>query len=356
MILHIVFIILAIFVIFEKKIKNITKKYLDQLSLILLIVLAGMSIYSKDYENYRILYENNSKLDEIIFGNLRILNPDLRVEKGYIIFMTIIKTFTDNFNFFVLLLSFVTLGLRYRTYKKIDQKNLLLYILFYFAFRYLPNEMTQYRSSVASAMLFFTLPYIADRKLVKFLLCLFIGICFHKGTVVFFPLYFLYPSFLKMKYKIVYFLLIIILLLKTNIIINILDIFLKNDYHYQLIKINNVKNVLKIPLIPLIITIGGLINFKKIEDKYFKCAVLYMSISLIYFALLRQIPELAIRVSNYFYDVQGIIVVFILNRIKNKYHLLFFKISLIIILFIIFKKNYKIIFGDIGYRSIFNNY
>lgn len=206
---------------------------------------------------------------------------------------------------------------------------------------------------MASAIMFFAMPYLFNKKIAKYFSCVFLGMLFHKGVIIFLPLYFIYPLFLKLKYRLSAFFILLVSFYKISFLTKFMEIFFANDSHFQIIKLNNEGIKAGLPIIPLMITIVGIINFDKIKNEYFRASTFYMVISFMVYSLLTEIPELAIRMANYFYDVQPIILIMTLNTIENKYLKLIARLILIVFLYFIFMKNYDVIFEELGYKNIF---
>jgi hypothetical protein len=61
------------------------------------------------------------------------------------------------------------------------------------------NSLFVLRQNLAVALSLFSLPFIIERKLLKFLLVIGLAFLFHKTAIIFIILYFLYPSKLNMK-------------------------------------------------------------------------------------------------------------------------------------------------------------
>lgn len=72
-----------------------------------------------------------------------------------------------------------------------DSRNRYLSFFLYFALCFYQTALNLTPSSIVSYAMFLTFPLIRKRKLVPFLLCIAVGMCFHLSAIFFLPLYWL---------------------------------------------------------------------------------------------------------------------------------------------------------------------
>ena len=117
-------------------------------------------------------------------------------EVGYRVVMKIIGYITDHENvFFTILALFFAYSLgRYITK---NSKNRFMSLMLYFTVGAFYFQITGVRQALAMAILLFSFEYIKQRKLLKFLVIVFIASLFHQSALCIIPMYFL--AYIKMN-------------------------------------------------------------------------------------------------------------------------------------------------------------
>ncbi len=149
-----------------------------------LIILAGIRIAGADYWPYLKLYFTSNQYIKWV----NIFDTELGIEPSYLIISKIVGNL--RLPFFVLLFIYATIAVTLKTYTyfKISPYPFFT-LLFYFMPFFFFQEMGHIRQGAAIACCLFSYQYIAEKKLLKFLLCLIIGYSFHKTTIIFLPAY-----------------------------------------------------------------------------------------------------------------------------------------------------------------------
>jgi hypothetical protein len=116
----------------------------------------------------------------------------------------IIKYFNDIFFFgdvHTFFLIFATLGIsiKFLAIKKIS-KMPLLSVIVYLSIYFILHEMTQIRAGVAAGLFLLSIPDIYNRNFRKFIIKALLAISFHYSAIVMIPLYFLHPKKLNVAY------------------------------------------------------------------------------------------------------------------------------------------------------------
>ena len=117
-------------------------------------------------------------------------------EIGYRAIIKIIGYITDNENVFFLIVALFfafSLGI----FITRNSKNRFMSLILYFTVGAFSFQVSGIRQSLAMTILLFSFEYIKERKLVKFLITVFIASLFHKSAVVIVPMYFL--AYIKMN-------------------------------------------------------------------------------------------------------------------------------------------------------------
>jgi len=168
-----------------------------------------------------------------IFSNFTIFD-----EIGYVIFAKITYTIGGTKLFFGLS-GLITFVLIYFSLKKNFTKIDLITSLAVYIFYFYPTSFNLVRQFLAISIFFYSVRFILNRNIIKYLLTIIISASFHKSAFFLIPIYFLYDKNKKQINKWYYYfyvILIVIFLLNTD---KIFLFFYKNnllfkDYTYYL--------------------------------------------------------------------------------------------------------------------------
>lgn len=156
------------------------------ISVIVLSLLASMQFFgiSKDVEQYELFFYS--------------LGSDYqgRFEPLFVYFSMIVRWLTDDFSFYIFSLTSLALSAKFFILSRFRflYTNIVLYVLVLFSL----HELTQYRASLAVALVYssFYAIYTNREKFVIYLL--FVSACFvHYSAAVFFPIVFLWKFYSK---------------------------------------------------------------------------------------------------------------------------------------------------------------
>lgn len=148
-----------------------------------------------DYDSYVDMFR------EVTFSFNTSANSDIHGEFGYLFFNALIKLLGGNpIVLFAVVgsLSILFTAIFYRKYTGY----FLIALLGYFSHIFLLREMIQIRSGLAITITMFAIPYVQQRKLLKFLGVILVAASFHMICLLFVAIYFLYPVLQKPKYQI----------------------------------------------------------------------------------------------------------------------------------------------------------
>lgn len=160
---------------------------------IILAIMAGLRYYTGyDFESYQnLFYEAQTLFD---FFDHSVLEP------GYLALSVLFSMLGFSYYTFVLFMSIVSLGLlTYYLYKNFPYPTIALG--YYYARFYHMRDMAQVRSSLASIILLFAIPYLKEKNFWKFTGVVAIAMLFHSGSFVFFLAYFMHLIFDKLTVK-----------------------------------------------------------------------------------------------------------------------------------------------------------
>lgn len=186
MIYHIVFIIclggaIASFFPRFKKYENRTLWILGTI----LTLLAGLRHnVGFDYGSYILMFNETPILGDL-FSNWHVVN----VEPGYLLLNSIIKTMGLPVNAVLFVIAAATMAILFLSFKKYSPFPVVV-VLLYVARFFFVRDMGQIRSSIASAIILFSLDYIYRKQLFKFALTILVAMMFHQIAIVGVFLYF----------------------------------------------------------------------------------------------------------------------------------------------------------------------
>jgi len=240
----------------------------------------------------------------------------------------IIKGFNDIFffgNIHTFFLIFATLGvsIKFLAIKRLSKVPLLSLIV-YLSLYFILHEMTQIRAGVAAGLFLLSIPDIYDRNFRKFIIKFLLAFSFHYSAIVMLPLYFLNPK----KLNIIYFLLPIVGFILA--IFNLLLFFLLNFSHmlpnFLAYKINIYLDLLKLGKHSEINIINVYYSFllftiyfcfflyvkNKIKNNYDILFIKTLTISLFSFYFFSDVPVFAFRISE---SLNIVVIIFLPNLI-----------------------------------------
>lgn len=145
-------------------------------TIVFLSLLAGLRYGNADYKAY-----------EEMFANPWVLSAD----KGFSLLIAIVKLVATSPLFMFILVAFVAVSLNILSYRKYSPY-LFVSVLFYFVHSFLLKEYVQIRAGLSSAICLYSIRYIENRNVRKYILCTIIAMSIQFSSIIFFPLYWLY--------------------------------------------------------------------------------------------------------------------------------------------------------------------
>lgn len=182
-VLNIIFLILSVLSFTFKT--NSSHRILAYVSMLVFVVFFGFRGYVQtDTLNYFELFESLPSIFKEIPSNPHF-------DKGFLLYMAIIKTLGFNYIQFIFISSvidLILLTILFRQY--FSYKYYALFFYLFLIFTGLEYEFNLMRNIKSMLLFFISIKYIYSREFVKFLILNLIGLSFHWSTIVFFPLYF----------------------------------------------------------------------------------------------------------------------------------------------------------------------
>ena len=185
-ILFIFYVILAI-LIERANIKSDNKKKYILLSFIVVTFMVGLRSYSAwaDSGVYAFSFQNAPLLKDFSFKE----TPVGYREKGFYLLTSCIKTIKDNTHFFFLTVSGLSFFFLYKFNRAYCLFPILAFAVYMARFLAGRNNM-QIRAGLAIPLvLFLGTKFVHEKKLLKFLITIFLGYCLHHSMIIALPLY-----------------------------------------------------------------------------------------------------------------------------------------------------------------------
>lgn len=183
-----------------------------------------------DWDPYYLYFQSNETIDDF---------SKTQFEPFYLYINYIVKSFTDYYWFLLLVIGGLIYSLTAPTiykYSPFPFVSLVVYLMLRKA------DIFFVRESIALACCLFSLRYMINKKFLKFILCIIVGMQFHRSVVIFIPAYFIFSLNLNYKKVLLYLGLFsfLVVLLQNTILQSILqvagglgDVFLDKAEHYS---------------------------------------------------------------------------------------------------------------------------
>ncbi len=217
-ILNVILLVLAV-LSFTLKTK-LSHKILACISMIVFVVFFCFRGYVQtDTVNYYELFE---RLPNIFSG----IPDEDHFDKGFVVYMGIIKSLGFNYNQFIIISSFIDLILLTVLFRQyFSYKYYALYFYLFIIFTGLEYEFNLMRNIKSVLLFFISIKYVYSREFLKFLVLNLIGLSFHWSSIIFIPLYFFIHKELSLKSSCLLFVIgILIFLIMPYLLTSVLQI------------------------------------------------------------------------------------------------------------------------------------
>ena len=235
-----------------------------------------------------------------------------------------------------------------------------LSLLYYYCRFFFNRDMGQIRSALACTILLYSIKYLKEKKLGKFLFIIIIASLFHSAAIIFVICYPVYSYFYNKELTIKNVLLPVSLSILLSFIINPLLMYIVRFFpsyaNYVISDYYTRGGGLKNPIILMQVLI--LISFivfssdRLKNNKYIKTAFIVYLVGTIILVSFNQYPTLAGRASTLFSSTEILLVPLIFNKFFNRYvrWLLVLVISIFIFYLIFIYSNLYIHFVPYNYN------
>lgn len=181
MIPYIIIFILFFLGVFLDKEKEIVKNAYYIFLVVFAIIFAGLRDMIGGFDIY--IY---SEVYEATWEEIVLYSP---FEQGFKYYFLLLKQFSNSREFMIFMTSFFILLIHSIVIKK-NAINPFFSLLIYFCKFYLMS-FVYLRQGLAMGMLWMSIPFILNRKLIPFIFISILAFYFHKSSIIFFPLYFI---------------------------------------------------------------------------------------------------------------------------------------------------------------------
>lgn len=337
--LYFILMVISIMILF----KRINQEKLGlKISFFILFIFSSLRFdFGNDYAGYYKWFETIKEIQNIA----EVSKYSISLEYGYLILNWLFSW--AHFNIMLTLIAYFTCCTYYRLIVKyVPKRYYWISLLFYLlepALFFI--QLSSIRQTIAICFFINAIPYLIERKIIKYSILLFIGTLFHKSIIVLLPFYFLYTN-KKIKKSLYYFITLGVyssLYYRTQILLVVVLVlkkfFPKYLIHIETIKIFEVSSGIGV-LLNFIITIMILETINRMpKDKIIFSKILISNYFIYVIAL--YVP-LVSRIALYMIPSALVFYPLFIDLIKNKvlkYVILSLIILINIVLFIKFFNN-----------------
>lgn len=222
--------------IFQIKQSKIQRNFLFCSLVLLLMIFAGgrwsswvvgYDAWIFDYDSYHTIFDDYSDLISFLCTPY---STSFGTEYGYLFLNALIHTFTDNYNYFLLIVNCLSVWLLLLSFKKNNIHYGLFLIMYFFVSRlYFQYNFTLMRQSIAMVIVWYAFHFLSNRKYIAYYLFVLIASSFHISALICLFIPFLSKLNIKLNHAI-WFILVMLLInqlgLINKIFINIIHTFL----------------------------------------------------------------------------------------------------------------------------------
>ena len=277
-----------------------------------------------DYENYTSYFNNSPNLFYLILNPNILFTENLRYGIGFSIINSFIKLFTDNSHYYFVLCSILTTLLLAYNIKTYLPRYRLIAFFVYFGIEFLALDFIYQRQIIAVQFFVYSLRYIKEKKLYKYLLFILIAGTFHSSAWFLFPLYFILNRFISNKQIIIYLGVgVCLFILNIDIFSPILNVLKIERFEaYSGDTFYNIKRTIGVTHIELLVMVSLiLINRNKINALGLKYANIFINLYFFYAILIlyfSSVTSVSGRFKFYFNISTIFIIPILFMCIKNK--------------------------------------
>ena len=319
----IIFVIFAITValsFLENSLKESSKRNVYWFIAIVLILLAGFREVGVDPDSVNYEYAFTHYDDDRISG---------AIEYSYFLISEILSHLSNDVHIIFLFYAFFGVLLKFKAFRKYVPEMWFLPVALYLSFIYELHEVTQIRTGIMSGLFLLAIQPIAERKWIKSLLLIGLGMFFHISAIVLLPLIFLSNKEMSLKTRLFWTAVIpasyVFYFLGSVLLVNIPIPYIENKLeNYEKTSDTmesslNVFSPLHLFTIMLFLYLMYFYDTIKEHNKYFPLMMKIFAISIFSFSAFAFLPVLANRLSYLFRIVTIVLYCNIYYTIRPKW-------------------------------------
>lgn len=169
--------------------KKNSKLFLLFVCFLMIIGAGGRYYVGADYPVYKHMYEESLPLYtsyKDVFDKALFRPNSMEIEWLFVLINKILFDFGLSFHVLTFLLATISITLLYKTFTKYSTFPALSF-LFYFMAIYFYSDAGQMRQALGTAFCVYSIKYIINRNLWKYLICMFLALGMHKTAIIFLP-------------------------------------------------------------------------------------------------------------------------------------------------------------------------
>lgn len=185
--LYCLFMLVVVFFLMNSIIKDKNVKKIMTIIIFIILCLVSGTRYNTggtDYYVYKNIF-NFLPTNINFFDGIKILQNKFEIEYGFSFYISIIKKIGFNYYGFTLINSIIFYTIFYKILKRYDYNIFLILILFLYKF-FFYNTFISLRQPLAILIFWLALPYLKEKKYLKYYLFCFLALMFHRSAIIIF--------------------------------------------------------------------------------------------------------------------------------------------------------------------------
>ena len=133
-----------------------------------------------DWDSYKSIYEYIDAKDISSYP----------IEPLFAYSVYFLKSIVDNYSFFIFVIATFTLCIKFRQFYKYSPF-FFVSVMVYLSIQFTTYDLNGIRQGIAMGIVYLSIPYLLNRRLIPFLLTIIIASCFHASSIIVLPFYFI---------------------------------------------------------------------------------------------------------------------------------------------------------------------
>lgn len=287
-------------------------------SFIFILIFAGFRFESGyDFRPYRQIFNKS--------GFFTIMKES-NMEPGFAALICVLKKLGFGFSALIFLMAFASISVKYKIIKEYSVYPFVSLIV-YFSSNFIIQDFGQIRQGLAVGLTLYSIRYIKDKNLFKYLIIMFIAIMFHYSAVIFLPMYWM--AQIKVNRKVIFSTIglatVMFILSKSGVLDFIVLKVINQPYiTYKYLAYMSGDGGIGIFKFTLLTRVVIFIAFYMLRDKiepkckYYNILLMLYLLSIFMFVAFNFNEGLALRGAIYFKIVEILIIPLIIYAVKDK--------------------------------------